>query len=355
MDILTANGLEEHITCETPVQREGEEKGAYAKRLVEWKAKDKQALTHIRLCVSDATLVYISSATSAYDAWQTLEQTYRPTGIYSLVTARCKLFRTECTEGGDVAEHLRKMHALFDETNTMSEKAVISDDNFVIVLLMSLPALWDSFVQSIDSSGMLTSAKVMAQIIQEDRRRKEKGGTNKEALLSKQQKKKSRPKCFACRKTGHLKRDCKDPKAGKQTSGGEKANEMIEFAMIAIEANELALSAKEIILEQALISAYESRIWFGDSGATTHVSNSHEVFFTYSPLRSGAGIKGLSGHLKIVGRGSIKLNSKVGDTIQTIWLHDIAHVLGTPHDLLSLARADAAGCKYVGEGGTLTV
>jgi hypothetical protein len=38
-----------------------------------------------------------------------------------------------------------------------------------------------------------------------------------------------------------------------------------------------------------------------------------------------------------------------------VWLHNVVHVPGAPHNLLSLIHADDAYCKWVGENSVLTV
>ena len=356
-DLLTGLGLEEQITSSKPVQGDKEAADDFNKRLAAWRSKDKQALSHVRLRVSDAVLVYISSVDTSKEAWDVLSDTYLPKGVISLVTARRKLFRAECAEGNDVPEHIRSMRALVDEIHAISGKAVISDDDFAITLLVSLPESWNNFIQSIDSTSTLSSANIISRILQEDRRRKEKGGASDEAMVAKQ-KKKSRPKCYNCGKNGHLKRDCTEPPkaSGKQKSGGDdKANETVEFVMIAVEGDESGFSAAEPDLEKALISTDESRVWFGDSASTTHVANCKEAFFTFNSSGSAGGISGLGGTLKILGRGSIKLNCKVGNDVLTVWLHDVAYVPGAPHNLLSLSRADHVGCTFKGGNGTLTI
>jgi hypothetical protein len=51
----------------------------------------------------------------------------------------------------------------------------------------------------------------------------------------------------------------------------------------------------------------------------------------------------------------VKLCCKIGSQVTAVWLHDVAHVPGAPHNLLSLTPADDAHCKWIGENGILTI
>lgn len=331
---------------------EGTDDGEQARLRPDWLKKDQQALSHIRLRIADSLLVYIGGAKTAKEAWDTLQQTFQPKGIISQVTARRKFFRAECPEGGDIAEHIRHMRSLLDEIHTVSETTVISDAEFAITLLVSLPESWNNFIQSIDSTATstLTSASIIARILQEDRRRKERDSASGDAALVAKQKKKC-TKCFNCGKTGHIRKDCWAKGGGAQDK--PKANDAVDedFGFMAIEMH--VDPPADADAEKALAAADESRLWFGDSGATTHVANAREIFQTYREVSGGASISGVGGASRIVGRGSVKLRCKTDEGIRTTWLHNVAHVPGAPHNLLSLTRADDAKCKYIGENGTL--
>nr|AAZ28935.1 polyprotein [Phanerochaete chrysosporium RP-78] len=357
MDILTSLGLEDTITSDPPQAPEDADKATliqHEKAKAEFKRRSLQALSHIRLRVSDAVLVYISAATTAKEAWDTLMQTFQPSGMYSYILAYRKFYQTRCPDGGDIPEHLGQMRRLRDEIHTIAGTARISDREFAFALLISLPDSWDQFIQAIDATAdNLTSAQVIARILQEDKRRKEREGAKGDSALLAKSKKKARPRCHNCGKQGHLKKDCWA--SGGGAADKPKANDAVdgEFGFIAAEGQNSADPEPDI--EKALSALDESRLWYADSGATTHVANARELFHKYQPTAGGASISGLGGVSRIAGRGSVKLKCKVGNRIRKIWLHNVVHVPGAPHNLLSLTRADDAHCRYVGGKGTLTM
>jgi hypothetical protein len=107
------------------------------------------------------------------------------------------------------------MRSLLDEIHAASGTSVISDTEFGFTLLISLPESWNSFIQSIDTtSDKLTSAEIIACILQEDQRRKARKGAERDSAMVAKQQQKKRIKCFNCSKTGHMKRECCAPKGG---------------------------------------------------------------------------------------------------------------------------------------------
>ncbi|KAJ7138257.1 hypothetical protein C8R44DRAFT_531271, partial [Mycena epipterygia] len=70
-DILTDQGLIDY--------------GTQAAAIAEWDKKDRQALSQIRLRVSDDPLVYITNAKTSSAAWNTLADTYQPKGVIAVV------------------------------------------------------------------------------------------------------------------------------------------------------------------------------------------------------------------------------------------------------------------------------
>jgi hypothetical protein len=206
-DILTSLRLQDHLIEGSPKTGDGSE--------AKWKRKDLQILSHIWLHIADSVLVYISGATTAKEAWDTLRQTYQLKGVISQVTTCRRFFWAECAEGSDVSEHIRYMRSLLDKIHAASETSVISDTESGFVLLVSLPELWNSFIQLIDTtSDKLTSAEIIARILQKDQRCKAREGAKEDSAMVAKQPQKKCIKCFNCGKTSHMKCKCRTPGGG---------------------------------------------------------------------------------------------------------------------------------------------
>jgi hypothetical protein len=168
------------------------------------------------------------------------------------------------------------------------------------------------------------------------------------------QDKKSQSKCHNCGKKRHFKKNCWAKGRGAVKEDKATANNAVDqdFSFMAMEVSPINTVPD---LDRALSALDESQLWYNDSGVTSHMANSQELFHTYTPNLRGASITGLGRSSQIVGRGSVKLCCKIRSQVTVVWLHDVAHVPGAPHNLLSLTRADDAHCKWVEENGILTI
>ena len=92
----------------------------------------------------------------------------------------------------------------------------VSDEDFVMILITSLPESWDNYTSSyLGSSGNkpeLKSHELVAVLIEEDQRRK---GRQTDAATTLQAKGHSKGKpadpnvvCYNCHKKGHMSKDC---------------------------------------------------------------------------------------------------------------------------------------------------
>ncbi|KAJ7209803.1 hypothetical protein C8J57DRAFT_975774, partial [Mycena rebaudengoi] len=77
--------------------------------------------------------------------------------------------------------------------------------------------------------------------------------------------------------------------------------------------------------------------WLADSGATSHVCRNRELFATYSAQQGT--ITGLGGHtITSFGRGTVKLDFKIDNKVQTVTFTDVVHAPNAINNLLSLSR-----------------
>ncbi|KAF8182785.1 hypothetical protein K438DRAFT_1767220 [Mycena galopus ATCC 62051] len=98
-DILTDQGLIDYVSGSLPCPQHTfnatgdivDPQGTQAQAIQAWDRKDRQALSQIRLHVSDDPLVYITDTTTSLCAWQTLADTYQPKGVIAIVLLRRQL------------------------------------------------------------------------------------------------------------------------------------------------------------------------------------------------------------------------------------------------------------------------
>ena len=112
--------------------------------------------------------------------------------------------------------------------------SLVSDEDFVMILITSLPESWDNYTSSyLGSSGNkpdLKSHELVAILIEEDRRRKgrtgdsssytlQARGTGKGNYKGASKGNSSDTECYNCHKKGHMAKDCWAKGGGREGQG----------------------------------------------------------------------------------------------------------------------------------------
>jgi transposase InsO family protein len=234
---------------------------------------------------------------------------------------------------------------------------VVADDDFVMILITSLPESWDNYTSSYlgasNNAPTLSSFKLVAILIEEDRRRKERGdsvGTTLQARNRKGgntgRKSDNGKECTNCRKKGHTREDCWNKGGGKEGQGprGRKGPNR------ANQATETNPSLNDVVYmaRQSTTSKYD---WYLDSGTTSHICPIKEAFTNYITT-PGAEVGGIGPTpAKVAGRGTVILNCDVDGKLIRHQLNNVLHIPAAENCLISTPRLDAAGLWSVqGEG-----
>ena len=171
------------------------------------------------------------------------------------------------------------MRGYQQELATLGEK--LSEKDFAITLLTSLPDTWDAFISTIDTTTLEFASRLIARILEQDRRMHEKiGKTDDSALTGKDKgkKKKYNPRvtCFNCGKRGHIATDCRSPKK-EGARPKDRANEATDVS-----------ATDDLFAFPVVEEAYpatDPNTWLADSGCTSHITKSRDYFvdFTETP------------------------------------------------------------------------
>ncbi|KAF7371743.1 hypothetical protein MVEN_00030800 [Mycena venus] len=217
MDILTELDYDEYITgshCEKPIVPNQTGTAAIA-ALTEWERKQCKSLTVIRLRVAQGPMAYIQRATTGVEAWNKLQSVYQPKGAINIIRLRRQIFCMAC-EGENIEEHIRK---LTDVKGALEEYGTtISEVEFAITILTSLPDSWDTWVGGIDLASIQTSDDIIACILQQANRPGAKPDSDDTALPAHSGSSSSNHRegaCFHCGRPGHRVADCCDKQNGK--------------------------------------------------------------------------------------------------------------------------------------------
>jgi len=211
-----------------------------------WHEGDAKARTRIELVVGDTEMVHLSGADTAKEMWDQLCMVKEAKGRIGVLATCRTLYHMEADGNNfDLVEHISKLRRLQKELHLMDNK--VNDEDFVMILLTSLPESWDVYTSTyLGSSGnkpILRSHELIAILYEEDCQRK--GRTSEAAGSSFQAKSfvKGRGKsdsdkeCYNCHKKGHMAKDCwskgggsegKGPKGRGSGKGGHQSNQATE-------------------------------------------------------------------------------------------------------------------------------
>ena len=138
-----------------------------------WQEGDTKACTQIELAISDAEMIHISGAMTAHEMWNQLSLVKESKGQLEVLATHRALYQASA-EGFDMINHISYLWKLQEELHIMDNK--VTDEDFVMILITSLPESWDSYTSSyLGSSGnklTLSSHKLIAILMEEDQWRK---------------------------------------------------------------------------------------------------------------------------------------------------------------------------------------
>ena len=99
--------------------------------------------------------------------WEALCIIHELCGNQSIISIKCALYNTITSEGVDIIAHLNELCFIWECLMLAGE--LISENEFKVLVVLSLPKSWDSFMQGYLGyhSGMQRNTEAQALIIQQ--------------------------------------------------------------------------------------------------------------------------------------------------------------------------------------------
>jgi hypothetical protein len=115
-------------------------------------------------------MIHICGASTAKEMWNQLSMVKESKGRLGVLATCRALYRATAEEGFDMVTHISKLRSLQDELHIMEN--LVSDKDFVMILLTLLPESWDNYTGAyLGSSGnklTITSHELIAVLFEED-------------------------------------------------------------------------------------------------------------------------------------------------------------------------------------------
>lgn len=303
-----------------------------------WKKKDGKARASIGLSVDDNQLIHIKRHSSAKQTWDALKAYHQKSTLSNKVCLLRKLCKLSLSESGDLEAHLIVMDEIMDQLTTLGEP--LKDELSVAFYLSSLPESYGSLIVALETrpEADLTRDLIRGKLLDESRRRKDLAGdkmTGEEnALQVSKQYGKPKSSCYFCKKSGHIKSECRKYKAWLEKNNN-KAN------TVAVPSEREA----EYVSLNVDTSNQNSEFCI-DSGASIHLCNDIK-YFTFLKKSEGCTVMLADGkRLEAQGIGNIRFRTNDGNKGETeIQLSDVLFVPELKSGLISVSRLVKKGCE----------
>ena len=206
---------------------------------IQFRKRDNKALSMICLSVATELQIYVRSAKSGKEAWDSLEKHFEEKTLSKKIFHRRKLYHAEMEQGKSMVDHINNVKTIAEHLESLEDAP--SEKDLVMILISSLPQEYNNLITTLETlnEDKLTWDYVRDRLISEYERRKESSkqskevnnalfaGSNNNDLRSKN-KDGPRPnnnhnkkpfKCHYCNEVGHFIRDC--PKKMEDTKKKE--------------------------------------------------------------------------------------------------------------------------------------
>lgn len=316
----------------------------------EHKAKAQKAFSTIVIAIKSSQLYLITSCKDPIDAWEKLKTQFERNSLSNKIMMKKQYFRAAMAEDTSMEDHLKEMKILTDRLAAIG--APISNEDQVVTLLGSVPESYSGLVTALEVRGdQLNLSEVQQALLQEEMKRRgvgeagrqhltdsalvgsgngprgkkwSKGGTNSNSRFG--------YKCYRCGKVGHMKRDCKVKVQGES---GHQAK---------------VLDSDSSDSDAAFVLSDEdgrAGNWLVDSGASSHMTSSHELLHNYEDLEEPQNVRLGDGRIvKATGTGTVMLEMFFKDQKPiSATLCNVLYVPDLASNLLSVRAVTLKGYK----------
>ncbi|GJT30755.1 retrovirus-related pol polyprotein from transposon TNT 1-94 [Tanacetum coccineum] len=260
----------------------------------------KKAHSALLLCLDNKVLREVNKEDSATGVWLKLETLYMTKSLANKLYLKKKLFTFYMHSGKKLSEHIDEFNKLIGDLANIDVD--IDDENQALMLLTSLPSLYDNFGETLlygrelltlkDVFSSLNSRELKKRTAAKDYgdglyvrgRSDHRGNQGRGSLRSKSKGKGTyKVKGYICYSEDHLKKDC--PKRNKKKSTGFVKNNA---------GQDSGMDSEGYVNGDLLMAVSEERFleWIMDFGGSYHMTPRRDFLFDCKEFNGGTALLG---------------------------------------------------------------
>ena len=344
-----------------------------------WTAGEIAVSQLFGMTIPDSVFHQIKSADNVRDIWDKLKALFEGKLRVWMIDVGRKFQNTRCGEDDDVHVHFEKLADLKERLAALGR--TVSDDEYVSVLIGSLPPSYDPTINALTTSCDVNNKDITPAIViriatNEHEKRKTRKDNNKvdEALTAETEAEKRRNKhrnieCHNCQKKGHYMSECW-AKGGRNEGGGpwkprkndmgttdgatatatESPQDESWAAIMDAESEGEPYDSTSVLTDGAALTNDKPEVKLYDSGTSQHMSPLCHRFTNFHPIPPCPITAADSQVFYAIGAGDLKIDVPNGSSFTSITLRDTLYAPDMGQTIVSISRITAAGHSVTFEG-----
>lgn len=298
--------------------------------------REEKALSKIILSLDKSTYPHVMQATTASEAWKSLEKAFEDKGLHRRLTLLKSLCSIKLENFGTMEEYVNEVMAVSQQLISMGKP--IDDEFLGVIMLQGLTADYEPMVMALENSGVeITSDFVKTKLLQDKKYQNGKHASDCALAMKKSRKP---PWCWNCKQKGHYKNQCPRSEQSSSSSKVENTSKNGRKALFVA-----ALSANSV----------HDTAWYIDSGASSHMTGNSKLLFNLTDEDLGQDVfVANNSKLTVSGTGSSIVKLKQHGTEQSIskikYVPNLAVNLLSVNEMVSKGHCvhfDLEGCKII--------
>jgi hypothetical protein len=145
-----------------PTEEETKALDAYSVSLANWNANEAVVKQAIAATIPDSLFLKVKGEKTSSAMWQKMQGEFEKKSQMVIVDLRRRLQEKQCAEGDDVKTHLDELQRIHEDLIAMGADS--SDENFIAIMMGSLPTSYDPYLSTLTATSTLLDQKLTPDV-----------------------------------------------------------------------------------------------------------------------------------------------------------------------------------------------